>query len=372
MSVEPVVLVNGLGRLAVSVMAVLLAFRLGKEKGCVLEKPLYLLAISFFVMGLLDLLWSTGVIAASSADNFLVIPFFHLTVLAVWFYVVSMVSGHENMFYLIAVFIMGVNAFLLFSELNVIADVITGLSLMGVFFFFRPGHVKSLAKVSAGGMIYGIAVSSCALLAHFTGVPYISSFWFIPSAVLFYVMFTMMGEDDVCGMAPVAGAHHVPVVVEVFRLGLFVAGLSVFLMLGVLGVHELGHSLAAGALGCSHETSFGIGYAVTHVACGDGSGETLITLAGFGLTLLISALMFFAGNAFARRMSLLMFAFSFIIASDDFSVLGMTRSFFVIIIFASALLIGYGLMKIVQNYEAEYVSREARACTSPLCKGKGI
>jgi hypothetical protein len=374
MSLEPVVFVNGLSQVGVSVIALLLALKLRKKQNsCMLEKPFYLLSLALLVIALLNILWSFGLMKVAEADNLFVMPFFHLTVLAVWFYIGVFISGHKNIYYIIPLFIMSVNAFLLVKSFNVLADIITGLAMVGVFFYTSFVDRHMMRKVSYAGMAYGFSIICMAALAYFTKVPYINSFWFITSSVLFYILFCMFGEDDICTAAHQPVKHHIPIVVEVLKLGFFVAALSAFLMLGTLGVHELGHSLAAKGFGCFHETSFGIGFAVTHVMCESGGGTTLITLAGFIMTVLVSALIYFMGNDFAKRMSLLMFAFSMIIATDDFTALGIPNSLFVVIVFVSALLIGYGLVLIVRNYEKEYAEYEAgvaTACASADCRGK--
>jgi len=378
MSFEPVIGVNGLSQLAVGIISIMLALKMRKEKGCLLERPFYLLAMSFFMIAVLNILWASGMISVSGIDNTLVLPFFHLAVLAVWFYIGIVMSGHDHTLLLIPVFIMSINAMLLFRDLAVISDVITGLMIIGVFFYIGFVNRKLVRRISLAGMVYGFALIATALLASLTGSPHLYSFWFVPNAVMFFLLFSMMWEVKACVPGKVSDAdarHHIPLVIEVFKLGLFVVGLSIFLMLGTLGVHELGHSLAAKAFGCEHETSFGIGYAKTHVVCESDTGSTLITLAGFIMTVIVALLLFFMGHEFSQRLSLMILAFSMMMAVDDFSKLGMPDSIFIIIIFASAVLIGYGLVQIVKNYEKEYAAHEGDAsmCASAhQCEGKVI
>jgi hypothetical protein len=216
-------------------------------------------------------------------------------------------------------------------------------------------------------MAYGLSIPAVSALSHFTGVQYFHSFWFIPNAILLYLLFIKMRQGHFCMIPYEPAKHHIPVVVEVFKFSFFVIALSVFLMLGTLGVHELGHSITAKAFGCSHETSFGIGHAVTHVMCESSAGSILIILGGFILTLVVSLLMYFMGNDFAKRLSFLLLAFSMLISIDDFTVLNMPYSVIVIIVFISALLIGYGISLIVRNYELEYARYEASVCTPAAC-----
>ncbi len=373
-SFEPVIFINGLSQAAAGVVSLLLALKLKQEKRCMLEKPFYLLAISFFVMSLLNILWATGMIQISNMDSMFVLPFFHLAILAVWFYVGIVMSGHDNVLWLIPIFIMSINGLLLFKSLAMISDIITGLMLVGVFFYIGFVNRKMIKHISLAGMVYGFSIIGAALLAHIGGTRHIDSFWFIPSAIMFYLVFCMLNEENICNVKSSTHKHHIPIIVESIKLGLFVIGLSVFLMLGTLGVHELGHSLAANAMGCSHETSFGIGFAKTHIVCESDAGTTLITLAGLIMTLIVAALLYFMGNDFARRIALLIIAFSFITAVEDFGALGLPQSLFVIVIFISAVLICYGLVLVVRNYEKEYEAHEdvARMCGQDYCEEKNI
>jgi hypothetical protein len=182
----------------------------------------------------------------------------------------------------------------------------------------------------------------------------------------------MWREGHVCAPKFTPVKHHIPVIVEVFKFGIFIVGLGVFLMLGTLGVHELGHSLAAKSFNCAHSTEFGIGQAVTHVECKSNAGETFIILGGFILTLIISLLMYFLGNDFARRMSYLLIAFSLLAAIDDFAVMHMPKSLLMTSVFVSTLLIGYGIVLIVRNYEHEYENYEASVCAAAACEKKAI
>jgi len=145
-----------------------------------------------------------------------------------------------------------------------------------------------------------------------------------------------------------------PIILEIFKFSLFIIGFVILLMLGTLGVHELGHSIAAKAFGCTHETTFGIGRAMTHVVCDNPVNSTLITLSGLFLTLVISIIMYFTGNDFTRRAAFLLFAFSILTAFDDFGALGMPYYFAVLSVFVAAFLTGYGIMLIVRDYHKDY------------------
>ena len=366
---EPVVIVNGLSQLSAAAVSLFLALKLRKEKECLLQKPFYLLSAAFFAISLLNMLWFFGLVNVSEWDNLFIGPIFNLAFLAVWFYTGLLISGNRHIYYFIPLFIMSINALLLFKNLAVVCDVITGLVLIGIFFHLGFANHHFIKKMSYVGMGYGFLIPAVAVFSHIKEIPYLNSFWFIPTAAVFYLLFLMWKQGHVCISMHEPEKHHIPVIVEVFRLGSFVVGLSILLMLGTLGVHELGHSITAHIFGCSHETSFGIGRAVTHVVCDSALGSTLIILAGFILTVKISFLMYFMGNNFAKRISYLLLGFSIITAFDDFSVLGVPYSAIIVLVFASAMLVGYGLVLVVNNYELEYKNYEESIC-APACGKK--
>jgi hypothetical protein len=259
---------------------------------------------------------------------------------------------------------MSINAFLLFNNLAVVSDVITGLVLMGVFFHLGFVDNDIIKKMSFAGMAYGLLLAVTSVISYAAGIAHTNSFWFIPNIAVLYLLYLFWQDSSIRASAQEITKHHIPVIAEVFKLGFFILSISIFIMLGTLGVHELGHSLAAKSFGCSHTTSFGIGQAVTHITCESASGSTFITLAGFLLTVIISLLIYFMGNDFAKRIAHMMFGFSMLIALDDFTVLSTPYSAVTALIVVSSIFIGYGIVRIVKNYELEYSDYEASAHAS--------
>jgi hypothetical protein len=158
----------------------------------------------------------------------------------------------------------------------------------------------------------------------------------------------------------------------VFKFGFFVITLSSFLMLGTLGVHELGHSLAAQLFGCAHQTDFGMGFAVTHVECASNAGFVWIALAGFLLTALIALVIHLTGHAFSKRISWLLLGFAILIAVDDFETLHMTNSGLVLMVLLASGVIVYSIVKVVKAYELEYARHESRICAMSGCERQSL
>ena len=359
MAFQPIIIANGLSQVAVSVAAIVLALKLGKEKKSLLKKPFYLLSAAFLIVALINILWSFGIIAVSEADNMIIGPIFNLVFLGVWFYTGIVLSGHRHIYYLIPLFIMSINAFLLFKNLAVVSDVITGLALMGVFFHLGFVDNNIMKKMSFAGMAYGLLLAAISVISHVTGLTHTNSFWFIPNIAVIYIFYLLWQDSSIHPSLQVSQKHHIPVIAEIFKLGLFIMSISLFVMLGTLGVHELGHSLAAKSFGCSHSTVFSIGKAVTHVVCDSASGSTFIALAGLILTVAISIIIYSMGNGFAKRVAYMIFGFSILIAVDDLAVLNTPYSAITALIVVSSIFIGYSIVRIARNYESEYRDYEA-------------
>ncbi len=368
MAFEPIVMLNGLSQLAAAVFSLRLALKLKGEKRCLMQRPIYMLSAAFLMIAMLNLLWFFGIIPVSQWDNMLINPLFNLVFLGVWFYIGMLVSGQNHAYYLIPIFIMSANTFLVFTKLAFVSDIITGLTLIGVFFYLGFVDHHLVKRMGHAGMIYGLLLSSTAAVSYALGISHISAFWFLPNIAVLYLLHLMWKKDHVCSYVHEPEKHHIPIMVEVFKLGLFVVALGIFLMLGTLGVHELGHSLMAKSFGCTHDTEFGAGYAMTHVVCSSEAGTTLIKMGGFLLTLVIAILMYIVGTEFAKRISYLVLGFAIVISVDDLISLGFPYSAIIALVIISAILIVYGLMRVVSSYEVEYEDYEAHLCTSACGK----
>lgn len=361
---EPVMILNGLSQSVVAIVSLLLAIQLKKEKKYRMKQPFYFLTGAFLVAAMLNFAWFFGLIKISSWDSMIIGPLFNLIILGVWFYTGMLISGHRHLYYLIPLIMMSANAFILFSEMYFLCDIITGLVLISVFFHLGFIDHHLVKRMSYIGLVYGIVLSSVSIFAYLNGTQYTNTFWFIPNIIAIYLIYMINQKSQLQSHLHTEKKHHVPVIVEVGKLGLFVIGLSIFLMLGTLGVHELGHSVFAKAFGCSHDTVFYIGHAITHVTCDNDAGAIPITLGGIILTLIIALLIYITGNAFARDISYLITGFSIITAVDDFTVLGIPHSVIFMGVIIAAIVIVHGLVKIVKSYEIEYELHEASAYDS--------
>lgn len=360
----PVVALNGLSQLAAAAVSVIVAVRLKEGRKSALQRPLLFLSAAFAAIALINILWSLKVISISAWDDMFVGPVFNLVFMGVWFYAGISISGHRNVYYLIPLFVMSGNTLLIFNDLAVVCDLIVGLMLVGVFFHLGFVDRHLVRRISYAGMAYGLLIPAVSAFSYFSGAAYVGSPWFLPNILAAYMVFLIGRGQNVSVSAGHPVHHRSSVVLEVFRLGFYVLCLSVFIMLGTLGVHEMGHSLAARSFGCSHQTQFGIGHAVTHVECESAAGSTFIVLGGFALTVLISVMMYIVGNGFARRIALMIFGFSMIMAVDDFTVLGLQHSAIVALVFIASIVLGVGLVKLVKDYEVEYDIQGSAALTA--------
>lgn len=364
MTFKPIVMLNGLSQLAAAAFSLRLALKLKEEKDYLMQRPTYILSAAFLMIAVLNLLWFFGIIQVSQWDNILINPLFNLIFLGVWFYIGMLVSGHDHAYYLIPIFIMSANAFLVFTKLAFVSDIITGLILISVFFYLGFVDQHLIKRMSYVGMIYGLLLSSTAAVSYAVGISHISAFWFLPNIAVLYLLYLMWKNGHIRSNVHEPEKHHIPIIVEVFKLGLFVVALGIFLMLGTLGVHELGHSLMAKTFGCTHNTEFGAGYAVTHVVCNSEAGTTFIKMGGFLLTLIIAILMYIVGTEFAKRISYLVLGFAIVMSVDDLLSLGFPYSAIIALVIVSAIVIVYGLMRVVSSYEVEYEDYETHLCAS--------
>lgn len=358
---ESMLLLNAVSDLGVATLSFIIWHKLSKDSHKQLSRAFGVLGIIFLLLCCLNAFWSSGFIEQTEWDTLFVLPILNLAMLSVWFYVCLSVSKHNNIHYLIAFIIMGSNALLLSKNQALVSDALVAFTLLSL--FFHVGIVsKSFARrISLVGIAYSVIFIAAALVSSLPGYGYVAAPWFIPNVILVLLLYNIYRRSDELHMHEQVRMKKDNFILEIVRLGLYVCGLSILLMLGILGVHELGHSLSAEFFGCSHETTYDFGNAKTHVQCEDSSASTILLLSGLVLTLLLSALMYIVGNDFARRVSSLMFAFSLIAASEDLSSLGVPDSSFIILILISSFLVIYGIVLIVRGYEQEYAHLEMSA-----------
>jgi len=364
-------ILNGLSGLAVAAMSLMLALKLKKEKGCVIRGQFYFLTFTFLLLSLLNILWFFSRVDISEWDRMFIAPLFNLVFVAVWFYTGLAVSGHRRIYYIVPLFMMSINVALILNGLSIFSDILSGFMIAGIFFYIGVLHKHVARSVGWTGIAYGLLVSSASISAYFLGTGYMHLFMVVPNIALFSLLLMIFRRGHTCALSGGCERSHTPMIVEVMKFGFFIVVFTIFLMLGTLGTHELGHSLAAKTFGCTHETVFGIGRAVTHVSCDDGDGRTVITLGGLILTVFVSLSLFLAGNDFARKMSLLLLALSVLVSIDDFSALGLPDSMIVSAVFVSMFLISYGLFLIVNQYGLEYDTYEA-SIDRPGCGRKDL
>jgi hypothetical protein len=353
MPFEPMLFANASSQLAAAVATLLLALKLKKEKRCSLQNPFYILSVLLLALSLVNFLWSFGIISITSADNSYTIPIFNLSVIAVWLYTAIRMLGYKQIYYAYPLIITIASAVLILYRQAFASDLLLGFAVIAVFMSILLRKQSLGLREGLEGIAFGLSFMLASAAAFFYKLDYARTFWAIPYAAFFLVMLFALHEKKLCSYCREHQRHPVPLIVRVLKFGFFVVGLSVLLMLGILGVHELGHSIVANLYGCEHETTFGIGYAKTHVQCESDSGTVLIKLGGLSLTLLVSLSFLFMGNDFARKISSLLFAFSMLISAEDVTSLDLPYSIVMILFFVAATLTAYGMYLLVTDYELE-------------------
>ncbi|MBS3164171.1 hypothetical protein J4439_01955 [Candidatus Woesearchaeota archaeon] len=100
----------------------------------------------------------------------------------------------------------------------------------------------------------------------------------------------------------------------------FLTTFYLFAGLAVIGLHEVGHALAASSSGCEHSKA--VIYDLrdsphTEISCERGYNDHLLTLGGFAATTLVGALLLLLGTGLSEPLGLFVVGFGFLISFSD-------------------------------------------------------
>ena len=109
------------------------------------------------------------------------------------------------------------------------------------------------------------------------------------------------------------------------KLWFFVIGLSSFIIIGSITVHEFGHAVAGVSLGCDIEsiTLYAQGTNPnTNIRCSDNIANVLVSLAGMTFNILFGIIFLFAERPIINKMAYMFFGFGLYSGKMDLQSIG--------------------------------------------------
>jgi hypothetical protein len=138
----------------------------------------------------------------------------------------------------------------------------------------------------------------------------------------------------------------------IIRFVIFITSISIFVTVGTVAIHELGHSIAAQKMGCPYNTiMFQPGHLPnTEVSCFENANITYLLLAGLITTTIFSILIFIAASGIIRYLAAVIFSIGLITATIDLQALSVDSSVIIIMSLISYIVLALSTIKIVMIY----------------------
>jgi len=134
---------------------------------------------------------------------------------------------------------------------------------------------------------------------------------------------------------------------------IFMSFLTIFALLSTITLHEMGHALAGQYYGC--ERNRAVIYDIselpyTEMVCKEYYNDTIITIAGIFLPIIIGIIFLLTGSRFTANFSYLIFGFSLIIPTIDLESLNVSQSGIFLVILLGFVILLYGIVKLSASY----------------------
>jgi hypothetical protein len=142
----------------------------------------------------------------------------------------------------------------------------------------------------------------------------------------------------------------------IIKFLLFMVSVSIFVALGTMTIHEMGHVIVSRVYGCTtSQIIFNFGeLPYTEVGCIENTNMTFILLAGLISTSIISIVMFFSGRYITRYISGIIFSIGLLASTIDLYFLNQNIIIITIINIIAYLLLVLSIIKISMLYFKEY------------------
>jgi hypothetical protein len=357
-----VLFLNGLGYLAIALMAFYMFFAFSKKSETIerIGKVFGVNGIFHMMFGFLALSWALGFLEPTKND-FVLVSFVVTVVSSILtLYAVYKITSNRNLIYLFVLFLttifainQSINYFFLFSM------VVSHLLMMIVFLdlvFFSNLYLK---KAGFAGIFYAL-ISIFFVVMVFANYGNLGLPWFIPNVLMFLVLYFIFLDVKNLGVIEdkrYAAKKKKSVLnfAGVFgKFFVFITAMSAFIFLSTVALHEFGHAMIAQYYGC--ENTRAIIYDVaggspsTETICGSNYNDLFLTLGGIVATIAIGLVFLLTGGEFTTRLSYIIFGFGLLISYNDLVELGLSKSILTSIMLISIVMIAIAIVRLSGYY----------------------
>ncbi len=367
---------NGLSTLGVAILSFYVFFLWLKNRNiCGIGKLIGVNGLVFLLPSFLNLAWAFNLILPHRNDFILIDGCFSIIKSTILLLIVYLLVNNKHLLYFLFLFFLSsvavlysANVFFLFvSTISYLVVLIVSMDLV----LFSNYYLK---RAGYFGILYSFTSLIPLGFVLFGGEPSVMV-WFIPNMALFFMLLSFYFDVKNCGVTvrmKRCSRYRIFLPLLFFKFFIFIMSMSSFIFLSTIAIHELGHSLAAQYYGCQKSKS--IIYDLsdrphTEMVCEGYYNDTVISLAGIILTLVVSFVFLFTGGEFTTIVSYIIFGFSLLIGYGDLIGLGVSVSIVFTIMFVALIFLIAGVVRLstyyIRHQKSFYKSRLEMEGVSP-------
>lgn len=353
---------NGLGYLAVSLMSfyIFYSFLKKEETTAKVGNILGVNGIFYLLMSFLNFFWVFELLEPNNKDFVLVNMVLTVVTSILILYAVYKITGNKNLVYLLMLFITTVFAINFSIKAFFAVTLAVSYLLMALVFldlvFFSNFYLKRAGFI---GLFY-VIVSVFLLVLTFLGNEAYRLFWFLPTISMFFVFLLIYWDVTNIGVIKIKREKNkqkkefaVLAYTSVFgRFLIFTVSISAFILVSSVAVHELGHALTAQYYGCGQFKAviYDVIAPHTEIICDFYYNDLILTLSGFGATLVIALMFVLTGSQFTKGLSYMLFGFGLLISYGDLVDLGISKNIIALLLLLSLVIIVFATVKLSVYY----------------------
>src|SRR3989338_523339 len=310
----------------------------------------------FLIEGGLKFGWGLGMLETDQLEISAMFTGFNIARTIMLFFIVREILGNRRSIYIFnAYWIMALLWFYKSQDPLKAVDAVSFIFLMFIFLYLALFSDYYIRKAGIIGLAYSIlSVAFLVLLKN--GVGREQLYFFVADALLFMVVYYIFLDIDKMGIGAIYGkeGNHAKMrkVMTPFRNFATVLFLIIFSLLSTVGMHEIGHAVAAAYYNC------GVSSVVlyeenssphTEIKCSNPFNNAIITLGGIIATVLIGCFFMLIGHRLTDHIGYLVIGFGFLFGYSDLISIGISDSINALIWFSGMIIMAIGVIKLTSS-----------------------
>jgi len=324
---------NGLGAALIAIFAFFIYFR--NKKAALpgsLRMSILLFSAVYLATALMHSVWLFGITSNISSDIILLQTFTLLSTIFILSRIFHEITGRAHLTILVLFYAVAALGIIV-SNLNImLLFVLSHIFLMLMFLDMLLYQDIAVNEMAASGFLYALLSLTFSLLVLY-GYSFSIIPWFLSSAFMLGLLYFLKLElEQLKTRAQRAAPRKINQMHYTIRLAKFlgfIASFILFIFIGTVALHELGHALLGHWYHCDESQAILYDRGLvphTILLCPESSNIVIVTFGGLALPLFMGLLLLLSANAVTRHLSLAIAATSILISHRDFLDLSMPFS----------------------------------------------